>query len=69
MNSVGLPKGVETRLGEGEGNLSQQNNNIKNDFVSVEIVQNEYVLLIIMGYLLLLLKWNTFFLFCQFENF
>ena len=56
MNSVGLPKGVETRLGEGEGNLSQQNNNIKNDFVSVEIVQNEYVLLIIMGYLLLLLK-------------
>ena len=68
-NSVGLPKGVQPRLGEGGGNLSQWNNNITNDFVSVGIAQNEYVLFIIMGYLLLLLKWNTFFLFCQFENF
>ena len=56
MNSVGLPKGVQPRLKEGGGNLSQRNNNITNDFVSVGIAQNEYVLFIIMGYLLLLLK-------------
>ena len=56
MNSVELPKGVQPRLGEGGGNLSQRNNNITNDFVSVGIAQNEYVLFIIMGYLLLLLK-------------
>ena len=55
MNSVGLPKGVQPRLKEGGGNLSQRNN-ITNDFVSVGIAQNEYVLFIIMGYLLLLLK-------------
>ena len=52
VNSVGLPKGVKPRLGEGEGNLFEGNNN----FVSVEIAQNEYVLFIIVGYLLLLLK-------------
>ena len=61
MNNVGLPKRVQPRLKEGGGNLSQRNNNITNDFVSVGIAQNEYVLFIVMGYLLLLLKLNTFF--------
>ena len=61
MNSVGLPKGMQPRFWEGGGNLSQRNNNITNDFVSVGIAQNEYALFIIMGYLSLLLKWNSFF--------
>ena len=56
MNSVGLPKGLRPRQGEGGGHPSQQNYNITNDFVSVGIKQNEKVLFIIMGYLLLLLK-------------
>ena len=68
MNSVGQPKGLRPRQGKGGGHPSQQNYNITNDFVSVGIKQNEKVLFIIMGYLLLLLKWNTFFFFCQVEN-
>ena len=46
MNSVGLPKGVQLRQGEGGGNLSQRNYNIKNDFVLVGIAQNHNVLLL-----------------------
>ena len=46
MNSVGLPKVVQPRQGEGGGNPSQRNYNITNDFVSVGIAQNDNVLLL-----------------------
>ena len=38
MNGVGLPKGVQPRLGEGGDNVFQRNNNITNDFFSVGVI-------------------------------
>ena len=49
MNSVGLPKMVQPRQEEGGGNPSHRNYNMTNDFVSVEIAQNDNVLFIITG--------------------
>ena len=46
MSSVGLPKVVQPRQGEGVGKPSQRNYNITNDFVSVGIAQNDIVLLL-----------------------